>query len=70
NPAPSAAPAPPTALAPVLDQAAPRPTAAARLAAGQRQARDAASKAWQALLHAWSGKNRMPRSRRRAQAYL
>ncbi|MBF3098960.1 hypothetical protein HKT51_07430, partial [Pseudomonas aeruginosa] len=44
--------------------------AEARPAAAQRQDRDAARKAWQARLNELSGKNRMPRSRRRAQAYL
>ncbi|MBW6154160.1 hypothetical protein KZ844_31150, partial [Pseudomonas aeruginosa] len=47
-----------------------RPKAEARPAAAQRQDRDAARKAWQARLNELSGKNRMPRSRRRAQAYL
>ena len=66
----ASAPVTPTAAAPVIDKAAPRPKAEARLAAAQRQDRDAARKAWQARLNELSGKNRMPRSRRRAQAYL
>ncbi|MEC5435215.1 hypothetical protein [Pseudomonas aeruginosa] len=76
NAAPASAPVTPTAAAPVTDKAAPRPkacllyTAEARPAAAQRQDRDAARKAWQARLNELSGKNRMPRSRRRAQAYL
>ncbi|EVT86736.1 hypothetical protein Z046_19965 [Pseudomonas aeruginosa VRFPA09] len=55
NAAPASAPVTPTAAAPVIDKAAPR---------------HAARKAWQARLNELSGKNRMPRSRRRAQAYL
>ncbi|MFG9127280.1 hypothetical protein ACEPXY_24975 [Pseudomonas aeruginosa] len=70
NAAPASAPVTPTAAAPVTDKAAPRPKAEARPAAAQRQDRDAARKAWQARLNELSGKNRMPRSRRRAQAYL
>lgn len=70
NAAPASAPVTPTAAAPVIDKAAPRPKAEARLAAAQRQDRDAARKAWQTRLNELSGKNRMPRSRRRAQAYL
>lgn len=70
NAAPASAPVTPTAAAPVIDKAAPRPKAEARPAAAQRQDRDAARKAWQARLNELSGKNRMPRSRRRAQAYL
>ncbi len=70
NAAPASAPVAPTAAAPVTDKAAPRPKAEARPAAAQRQDRDAARKAWQARLNELSGKNRMPRSRRRAQAYL
>ena len=67
NAAPASAPVTPTAAAPVIDKAAP-PKAEARLAAAQRQDRDAARKAWQARLNELSGKNRMPRSR--AEAYL
>ena len=70
NAAPASAPVTPTAAAPVTDKAAPRPKAEDRPAAAQRQDRDAARKAWQARLNELSGKNRMPRSRRRAQAYL
>lgn len=66
NAAPASAPVTPTAAAPVIDKAAPRPKAEARPAAAQRQDRDAARKAWQARLNELSGKNRMPRSRRRA----
>ncbi len=45
NAAPASAPVTPTAAAPVIDKAAPRPKAEARLAAAQRQDRDAARKA-------------------------
>ncbi|HBN8231522.1 hypothetical protein WCD99_01310 [Pseudomonas paraeruginosa] len=57
------------AVAPTAAAAAPRANARIKHAA-RRQGGDAARDAWQARLNELSGKNRMPRSRRRAQAYL
>ncbi|HBO5683258.1 TPA: hypothetical protein L4620_000810 [Pseudomonas aeruginosa] len=58
------------AFAQAQENAAPASAPVTPTAAAQRQDRDAARKAWQARLNELSGKNRMPRSRRRAQAYL